>query len=496
MRSVFQYFSRLAPSRIVAIGTLVLLLPAILNGGPFVYFDSGAYMTSFGKALAVLMSRAGAEGGHVVTGISDTLSNTSMGEVIAKQNTVYAGRSIYYSILAFSGLVTTVWLPIVLQCLVLSWLVVMLYRHLLADAWAPGALLALAVLAGASSAALFANLIMPDIWAGLAVLALALLWTPQVALGRAERLTILLVLGFSALVHNSHLALIAVMCMGYALLRATGRVGAGSRQGIVIPATAVAVAVCGNLAFGFAVETAYGSPPLQRPHVTAHLVELGPGTAHARSACPAAGYALCEFEPKLPVGWIPFLFSRAEADSVFATASPATQRALASEQLRFARDTIVAYPFATLGGLAFDGVRQLWTLSVDDVPQTRATEGFLEAGFPAEVSDLVRRTLIYNHPELVEGLTRAIEIVTLLSAAYLAWAVWRGRGAPLTGDMRTVAATLLAGLVLNAMICGVLASPYGRFQARIVWLLPLLAVLVAMAQTRWSSFKDFNSSEA
>jgi len=37
---------------------------------------------------------------------------------------------------------------------------------------------------------------------------------------------------------------------------------------------------------------------------------------------------------------------------------------------------------------------------------------------------------------------------------------------------------LLLGLFLNALICGVLASPYGRFQARIIWLLPVLAALV------------------
>jgi hypothetical protein len=35
---------------------------------------------------------------------------------------------------------------------------------------------------------------------------------------------------------------------------------------------------------------------------------------------------------------------------------------------------------------------------------------------------------------------------------------------------------VLAALLLNAFVCGALSGPYARYQARIVWLVPLLAL--------------------
>jgi hypothetical protein len=47
------------------------------------------------------------------------------------------------------------------------------------------------------------------------------------------------------------------------------------------------------------------------------------------------------------------------------------------------------------------------------------------------------------------------------------------------------AGLVLAGVVLNAAVCGVLNGIYDRFQARVVWLVPLLA-LVCCFQLRTS----------
>lgn len=35
------------------------------------------------------------------------------------------------------------------------------------------------------------------------------------------------------------------------------------------------------------------------------------------------------------------------------------------------------------------------------------------------------------------------------------------------------------GVLMNAVICGVLAFPYDRFQVRVIWLLPLAALLAS-----------------
>jgi hypothetical protein len=41
---------------------------------------------------------------------------------------------------------------------------------------------------------------------------------------------------------------------------------------------------------------------------------------------------------------------------------------------------------------------------------------------------------------------------------------------------------IVFGVMLNALICGALAAPYDRFQARVIWLVPVAAsVLVPLA---------------
>jgi hypothetical protein len=83
------------------------------------------------------------------------------------------------------------------------------------------------------------------------------------------------------------------------------------------------------------------------------------------------------------------------------------------------------------------------------------------------------------------------ELVMVLSALFVAWrlsradvradlfdrqAPWSRRAVPLTA-----AVIILAGmLVLNAAVCGIISGAFSRYQARIVWIWPASAALVAI----------------
>jgi hypothetical protein len=73
-----------------------------------------------------------------------------------------------------------------------------------------------------------------------------------------------------------------------------------------------------------------------------------------------------------------------------------------------------------------------------------------------------------------------IAVIVALTLLYLAC---------LNGDRSTSALILLVGatLVLNAILCGALSAPTDRYQSRVVWLLPLSA-LVCVARL-WRSGK-------
>jgi hypothetical protein len=457
---------------VVVASALVLLAPAAINGAPFFYYDSAAYIEVVSKAVKVLLA-APAPGTVIPEGVRQF-------GVAEGDGNVLGGRSLYYGMLAYLGWIGGIWIPAAVQSLTLSWLLVAHVRAVVARSWTFVAGGMAAVLAVATSAGLFAGLVMPDIWSGLAILALALLWTPVAMPRRGADLAILAILSFSTLSHDSHLALVMVLLAGLASIGVV-KPAVVSRRGIVIPASAILIGLAGQIAFSASVRVVYGQPPLARPFLTAHLVEMGPGTRLAQETCPQSGYALCRYRDRLPTNWIAFLFSKSSEDGVFAAADGLTQRALSDEQGAFVLATVTAYPLETLGGLARDGVRQLWTLSVDDVPITRDQQSFLQRNFPPDLAERIERSLIYGNPGFAGLITRGTQISTAIAA--LVMAIFLGLRLRLTASdglrrIDVIVVTCLAGVIANALICGILASPYGRFQARVTWILPMLSLLL------------------
>jgi putative flippase GtrA len=92
-------------------------------------------------------------------------------------------------------------------------------------------------------------------------------------------------------------------------------------------------------------------------------------------------------------------------------------------------------------------------------------------------------------------------LVAALAGLLIALAQPRALGAALRGRFRwdepasrAAAAALFLGaaIVLNAAVCGIFSGPFPRYQARIVWLLPAEAMLLALAlvpEAAWSRWR-------
>jgi len=63
----------------------------------------------------------------------------------------------------------------------------------------------------------------------------------------------------------------------------------------------------------------------------------------------------------------------------------------------------------------------------------------------------------------------------LLALPVLLWLAWRQQGLALG-----FALFVLAAVLGNTLICGGLSAPHPRYGARIMWLLPLAALVLAM----------------
>ena len=196
--------------------------------------------------------------------------------------------------------------------------------------------------------------------------------------------------------------------------------------------------------------------------------------------CPELGLEICAYREGLPVEWRHFLFGFPYGGGV-----TTAQLRLADEDFAFARATLAHDP---LGVVAMGVEATAWQLVRVGLTTAPIRASIGERGalvtFPAALREDVESGRFYE-ADAVYALIEAVFAGVLLLATLLLGAGLAGRGPARAlaadADLRRFASVVLCGVVANAAVCGILASPYARFQARIAWLVPATAALVLLA---------------
>jgi hypothetical protein len=234
-----------------------------------------------------------------------------------------------------------------------------------------------------------------------------------------------------------------------------------------------------------------GQKPLLLPHLTAHLVDMGPGMTLIRDRCPEIGFAVCDFADHLPVDWVAFLGSTDPKRGVFEIADPATKRRLSDEQIGFALAVAQHDPAGLAAGMARDIAVQLGVFNLRTMRHDDKVAANMAASFPPAVAEAAAASRVGQSDRplaIVETSNLALTIGALM---YLALLVARsGRGDEVSRDLAMFMLVVVMGLVANAIVCGGIASPNPRFQARVIWLLPFLA----LAHFGWDRFARRNTA--
>lgn len=447
---------------------VLFLSPALWNEAPLAFFsDTLVYLNQGVRLRDAILS---------VFRIGPDIASTQ----------IFLGRSIFYSVFLTTGVaVFTAWSVAFLQatalCLVLTWAQVRLFPG--RPVWT--ITVALAVLAATSTAGWFASLLMPDIFLPIMIVALSVLALRLSVLTRLEVVAAAALIVFSAATHDSHLAVLCVLALTILLGGApwVGRLQILGGLGAVVTAAIVASAM--NVVILGAVS---GRQPARIPFLSAHLIDMGPGYDHYRATCPQAGYAICAVSLDRDTTWIEFLFSREPGRGAFMASDEATRIGLAREQYRFAQDVVSSDPLRVIAGLLLDALRQASAFGLTDLRPHPDWDAFI-ARAPAEIGATLQRSRMAHDPEDAQRVLSAITIWTyawtLCSIALLALTLRARRRCcdpEAMAQLRWLAALTVTGVVANAVICGVLASPFDRFQARVIWLLPWLAILVVLAR--------------
>ena len=364
---------------------------------------------------------------------------------------------------------TTLWLPAIGQCLLLSWMI-----------WLAGCvlgatpvrhLLACATLAALSAAPWFATLLMPDIFAPIAVLAMFVLGFGP---GRVSRLALGFAAGLGSLaiaVHLAHLPLAAACIAAIWLVRwrLSWR-----------PMLPLAVALCAVLVMNAVGEQEYGISPFGQIFLLARLVGDGPARTTIAERCPEAGWRLCNWNGRLGGDSDQFLWD--PNGPVWADNSGPSY--LKDEASAIVRATLLAHPGAVVRTAMLNTVAELARVDLGDTltPEHLDTTVWqaIEAWFPPEEQDRYATALQPRGMLLAVAAPWVTIQVPLLLAGAIGTLVVVIRG---PGTHRAFATVVLIALLANAFSTGALSARHDRYQARIAWLLLLPPLYAARRAT-------------
>jgi hypothetical protein len=425
-----------------SVATLLLLVPAIWNGFPLLFYDTGAYLGRY---------------------FFDSLS---------------PGRSAVYGLFLGAARSPDFWPVVIAQSLVTVWTVALFLRAQ-GLGHRPILLVVLfALLAAATGLPWFAGQLMPDIFAGLAVLALYLLVFRAGALERWERYALVLLAAFAGSTHNATLAVMVLLLAAGLVVRLL-RPQLVPAMGLARTLAAILLAVTMLLTANFAVTGKLVWTPGGTAFAFSRLVHDGIVHRFLEDNCPNPRYELCKHRRELPRHANDFLWHQG-ADGPFAAIGGFDGGA--EEMREIAIESLWQYPglhLVTAAKATFDqffAVGTGWGIVYDVWDAYGHIENLTPESVPAAHSARQR------HKQLnFEPLNRLHVPVAWFSMGVLALFLllaWRRRDFAYFGPM---AATFSAALLANAFVCGALSNPHDRYGARIIWIAVLFAA-VALAR--------------
>jgi hypothetical protein len=482
----------------LAIGILALCWVALLNGYPLFGVDSVYYFRGFDYLAAKMMGTAPRwAGSYPFTWDAPEALFGAPAQALARvyetaplhDRAILSGRSLYYGGLVYLGEIAGgFWLVVVVQAVAIALCVhLTLRRFVRRPVLITG--ITLVLLSVLTAAPFYTAQIIPDVFAALTILACGNLLLFASPMSWRERLAWVLILIVCAVVHTSHVLIVAIMASlalcWWAAQRGRPSLGQVALTGLALTSLALVAAIGGLMVENRAMTAATGHAPVRPPFVAARIIADGPGYRYLRDTCPASGWILCRYLETMPAQADQFLWQTPADGGVFSMADAQTKRAISAEEVPF----ILAVARHEPIGLAVAEMRN-WatTLSRFRLGQFRVHESskilLTHLTSPAE-SAAMQRSMAFTSA-LPTRPAAAIGYLTMgIACLYLSWLLWKR--APLNGaerQLRSLAIVLVGGVITNAAVCGMLSNPYDRYQARVVWLVPFAAFTLALYRQR------------
>jgi hypothetical protein len=396
------------------------------------------------------------------------------GQAASVAENAKGARSVVYSVAAFllGAPGASMVLLVVAQALAMGWIVAITARLAGIQSWS-GFLTLAVVLAFATPAAMFVCYIVPDIFAGLLIASCVVLAAASERLSAGVRMSLAGIAAFAVTSHASHVPVaggLFVLGSAWTLWRRGS--AAEKMRKISWLAAPIVLGMLATVATGFIGFGTVSVAPKRYPLTLARSIEDGPSRWYLAEHCAERRYAVCEvFGPQMPDTVPDFLWE----NGLTGRATPEQMDRIRAEESEIVLAAARAYPLTQLRLTASNIAAQAWSIGLRDLTFDQRTVADQQGGIALVATGVDSRPVL--------TLVAWLSVFTALAA--LLWLAWKLRR--MEACERAGAALLLAGLLGNAAVCAVFSGVADRYQARVVWLLPLfaLAFVIASAERRW-----------
>ena len=481
------------------VASLVLLWPALINGGPFWFPDTPTYVRGADAASVYVTGQRSEWSDRIVVreisasegempATSEGGSKASGSETITLTRPVLVGRSIYYGAMIFVFLATGgPWLAVLAQCLlvgILTTYAIWRAARLTSSRHCNKAFLVVPVLSLISPLAYFACMFMPDVFAGLGMLTLAVTLAFWPRLSPTDRVIFAGSSAIFATFHTTHILIFAVLTMA-ALLRLL--LLRKSFYGPLLAGSAVVVAgIVSNILFAEAVRRTTMVEPESPPFLTARLQANGLGMNYMEANCDQGdrNFAVCQYRERLPVPSDAFLWVRNSEEGVVQILPESERRILAAEDKRFFFAVALYDPVRFVSVALASTAQQLTDFELDVFNYAHRAPTEIKTVYPVAVAEHILSTRAAQDTMPTRVIVIASIISAFLAALSLIWFLFAALRSRKGGsDLVALTGLILIGIFANAMICGALSGSKPRYQMRLIWTLPLTALVIGAAST-------------
>jgi hypothetical protein len=246
------------------------------------------------------------------------------------------------------------------------------------------------------------------------------------------------------------------------------------------------LAVLGLCTTNLAAHGRFALAPFGNVFLLARVIYDGPGLAVLRRDCPTKTWILCPFLDSFPANSDDFLWTR--QSPLYRAGGP---KAVSRDAGVIIEAALLADPAAEVQAVLANALEQLSRFASGDGlnPWPAEVSPIIARHFPAREQAAYATARQQTGALAVPAMLARIHMITALGgilacALLLPIACTRriARGRPAASAGFLIAALLV--LPVSAAITGGLSAPHDRYQARIMWLPPFVAVLAFVATRR------------